>query len=266
LAAAVALLVAALGYVQYGSDAIFSSAGTRHSLPAQIPAAAGLRVYRQIDRIAPAPYVHMMIARAEFDRGDVAAAQNEAFRLPPSSARADLLGRIARARGDHALAQRYFIAADDVFAIGDEVDDLAKRDPARAYRVQDLFVQRLQRTATHPDALAEAYWRLGVLASKTARPALAMQHYLQAVSLSPLSAKYLIAAGFQSYDLHEYAPARTYFVRAVAVDPASADAYAGAGMAEFKLGNRAAAQRYAERSRSYDPHSHPLATLDNLLK
>lgn len=266
MAASAALLLAALGYVQYGSDGIFSPAGTPHSLPAQIPAVAGLRVYRHIEAVAPAPYVHGMIARAEFDRGDLTAAQNEAFRLPPSSARADLLGRIARARGDHALAQRYFIAADDVFAIGDEVDDLAKHDRAKAYRVQDLFVQRLQRTATHPDALAEAYWRLGVLAAKTARPSLAMKQYLQAVSLSPLSAKYLIAAGFQSYDLRAYAQARSFFIRAIAVDPGSADAYAGAGMAEFKLGDRAAAQRYAARSRRYDPHSHPLATLDNLLK
>lgn len=260
------MLVAALGYVQYGSDAVFSSAGTRYSLPAHIPRAAGLDVYEHIERTAPAPYVHMMIARAQFDRGDLAAAQSEALALPPSPARADLLGRIARARGDHALAQHYFIAADDVFAIGDEVDDLAKRDLRQAYRVQDLFVQRLQRTATHPDALAEAYWRLGVLAAKTARPGLAMQQYLRAVALSPLSAKYLIAAGFQSYDLHAYAQARSYFVRAIAVDPGSADAYAGAGMAEFKLGDRAAAERYAARSRRYDPHSSPLATLDALLK
>lgn len=207
-----------------------------------------------------------MLARAHFNGGDLTAAQNEAFRLPPSSARADLLGRIARARGDHALAQRDFIAADDVFAIGDEVDALAKRDPWQAYQVQSLFIQRLQRTATHPDALAEAYWRLGVLASKTARPSLALQQYLQAVALSPLSAKYLIAAGFQSYDLRAYAKARSFFLHAIAVDPGSADAYAGAGMAEFKLGNRAAAQRYADRSRRYDPRSHPLLTLDHLLK
>lgn len=252
--------------MQYGSDAIFSAAGTRHSLPAQLNVAAGLRVYRSIERVAPAPYVRMMIARGAFDSGDVTAAQNEAFRLPPSSARADLLGRIARARGDHALAQRYFILADDVFAMGDEIDRLAQRDPAGAYRVQFTFVQRLQRTATHPDALAEAYWRLGVLAAKTARPSLALQHYLQAVALSPLSAKYQIAAGFQSYDLHEYAHALAFFAHAIAVDPGSADAYAGAGMAEFRLGNRAAAQRDAERSRRYDPHSAPLATLDHLLK
>ena len=252
--------------MQYGSDAIFSAAGTLHSLPAQLDRAAGLHVYERIERIAPAPYVHMMIARALFDRGDLAGAQNEAFRLPPSTARADLLGRIARARGDHALAQHYFISADDVFAMGDEIDELGKRDPADAYRVQFTFVQRLQRTSTHPDALAEAYWRLGVLAAKTARPSLALQHYLQAVALSPLSAKYQIAAGFQSYDLHAYAQALSFFSHAIAVDPGSADAYAGAGMAEFRLGDRAAAQRDAARSRHYDPHSHPLATLDRLLK
>jgi tetratricopeptide (TPR) repeat protein len=179
--------------------------------------------------------------------------------------RDDVLGRIAQQRGDHAQAQRYFIAADDVFAIGEEVDALAKRDPVAAYHVEQLFTQRLERTATHPDALAEAYWRSGVLASQIGRPGVAMAHYTRAVQLSPLSAKYLISAGFQAYDLHDNAGAQIYFQRAIAVDPGSADAYAGAGMTALRLGDRAAALMYAARSRRYDPHSHALSTLEQLL-
>lgn len=264
--ASLVFLTAALALVQLGSDAIFSKAGTAASLPAHLSPAFGKRVYGAIARIAPAPYVNAMLARAELDEGDLSAAERHARALPPSARRDDLLGRIAHARGDHAAAQRYFIAADDVFAIGEEVETLARRNPAEAYRVERLFVRRLERTATHPDALAEAYWRLGVLASQLGRPALAMTHYARAVNLSPLSAKYLIAAGFQAYDLHDDAAARTDFARAIAVDPSSADAYAGAGMTALRFGDRAAAERYAARSRASDPHSHALRTLESLLQ
>lgn len=257
---------AALAFVQLGSDAIFSRAGTVRSLPAHLQPALGVRIYSGIERVAPAPYVHAMLARAALDNGDLALAEQHARALPGSSRRSDLLGRIAQARGDHERAEQYFIAADDVFAIGDEVESLAQRDPHRAYRVQELFVHRLQRTATHPDALAEAYWRLGVLASKLGRPALAMTHYGRAVALSPLSAKYLIAAGFQAYDLRDLAAAQRDFAQAISVDPSSADAYAGAGMAALRLGNRAAAERFAARSRAIDPGSHPLHTLESQLQ
>jgi tetratricopeptide (TPR) repeat protein len=92
-----------------------------------------------------------------------------------------------------------------------------------------------------------------------------MAHYTRAVQLSPLSAKFLISAGFQAYDLHDNAGAQIYFQRAIAVDPGSADAYAGAGMTALRLGDRAAALMYAARSRRYDPHSHALSTLEQLL-
>jgi tetratricopeptide (TPR) repeat protein len=255
-----------LAFVQIASDAVYSQAGTRASLPSLVSPALGERMYRAIAAVAPAPYVNDMLAQAALERNDLHAAQLYAQALPPSVRRDDLLGRIARARGDHAAAQRYFIAADDVFAIGEEVDELAKRDPLAAYRVEQLFINRLEVNATHPDALAEAYWRLGVLASETGRPAPAMTHYKRAVELSPLSSKYLIAAGFQSYDLHDNATAQQYFQRALEVDPGSADAYAGAGMTALRLGDRASAQRYAARSRRYDPHSHALHTLEKLLR
>lgn len=264
--AALLFLVLALALVQIASDAVYSKAATPQSLPAHLQPALGERLYHTIALVAPAPYVNATLADAALQRGDLRDAQRYAEALPPSVRRDDLLGRIARSRGDHAQAQRYFLAADDVFAIGDEVDELAKHDPAAAYRVQQVFIAQLERNGTHPDALAESYWRLGVLASKLGQPKLAMTHYVRAVDLSPLSSKYLISAGFQAYDLHENASAQAYFERAIAVDPGSADAYAGAGMTALRLGDKAAARRYAARSRSSDPHSHALYTLDKLLQ
>ena len=222
-------------------------------------------MYRAIVAVAPAAYAIDMLAQAALQRGDLAAAARYAQAMPPSLRRDELLGRIALGRGDHAQAQRYFIAANDVFAIEEEVDALAKRDPAAAYRVEQALTRRLESTSTHPDALAESYWRLGVLAAQLGRPKLAMTQYTRAVGLSPLSSKYLISAGFQAYDLRRNDAAQRYFQRAIAVDPGSADAYAGAGMTALRFGDRAAAQMYAARSRKYDPHSHALYTLETLL-
>jgi tetratricopeptide (TPR) repeat protein len=207
-----------------------------------------------------------MLARAALNAGDLARAQRYALQLAPSSRREDLLGKIALAHGNRASADLHFIAADDIFAVDREVDDLSRSDPRAAYRLELLLNRRLARTLTHPDALAESSWKLGVLAAHLGERAQAMDHYRDAVRLSPLSAKYLIFAGFQAYDLQHYADARSFFVRAIGVDPGSADAYAGAGMAAFRLGDRAAAMRYARRSRTYDPHSEPLQTLDRLLQ
>jgi tetratricopeptide (TPR) repeat protein len=251
--------------VQIASDAIYSQAATPRSFPAQLQPAFGERIYGTIAQVAPAPYVNATLAHAALQRHDLRGAQRYAKALPPSAQRDDLLGRIASARGDHLQAQRYFIAADDVFAVGDEVDALAKRDPAAAYRVEERFAKRLQQSATHPDALADAYWRLGVLASKLGHPADAMTQYTRAVGLSPLSSKYLISAGFQAYDLRDNTAAQAYFQRAIAADPGSADAYAGAGMTALRMGDRASAQKFAARSRRYDPQSHALSTLEKLL-
>lgn len=258
-------MAGALALVQTASDAIYAQAATPQSLPAQLQPTFGERIYRTIARAAPAPYVNATLAYAALQRRDLPDAQRYAAALPTSAQRDDLLGRIASARGDHTAAQRYFIAADDVFAIGAEVDAIAQHDPLAAYGIQRDFIGRLQRSATHPDALAEAYWRLGVLASKLGNSALAMTNYTRAVDLSPLSGKYLISAGFQAYDLKNNVSARTYFQRAIAVDPGSADAYAGAGMAALRFGDRGSARRYAARSRAYDPRSHALLTLEKLL-
>ncbi len=259
-------LVTALGAVQVASDGIFSGAATARALPSHVTAAAGVAIYRAIARVAPAPYVSDMLARAALKRGELGAAQRYAGRLPPSASRSELLGRIALARGDTRSAQQHFIDAGDVFAIGSEVDRLSRGDPAKAYALETQLKDRLAGSGTHPDAVAEAYWRLGVLSVRRGHPDAALENYRRAVALSPLSGKYLLAAGFESYDLHALSAARQYFQRAIGVDPSSADAYAGAGMAALAAGDRTAAQAYAARSRSLNPASAPLQTLQTQLK
>jgi tetratricopeptide (TPR) repeat protein len=265
LAGVTLLLVLALAAVQLASDAIFSRAADAHSLPARLHAQTGVAIYRRIERIADAPYVDAMLARAALDRGDAAQAQMYAERLPQSTRRDHLLALAAQARGDDVTAQRFFVRAGDIEAITSAVDGLAQRDPARAYDLEYALKRRLEQSGTHPDAVAEAYWRLGTLAWMQSKRPLAMRNYEQAIALSPLSEKYLISAGFSEYELHDYAAAQRYFARVLTVDPASADADAGMGMSAFRLGDRARAQLYAQRARRADPRSHALLSLESLL-
>jgi tetratricopeptide (TPR) repeat protein len=261
--------------VQLASGVIFSRAAASASLPAKLPADLGIRSYAAIERVAPAPYVEAMLAQASLERGELQGAQSYAERLPESPARADLLGRIAHAAGDQAAAQRYFLAANDVFAIRSEVNRLAKRDQVSAYNLELRLTQRLQSAATHPDALADAYWELGRLATQRGYAdagqrrewfKTGMHDYVEAVALAPFSERYLIYAGSQALNLDDPRQARAYFKRAADQNPASADAYAGLGVAAFRTGDATKARTYAQLSRSYDPHSHFLHTLEALLK
>lgn len=266
LAAVVFALLLALGAVQLGSDAIFASVADAHSLPAHVPAQTGVAIYGAIARVAPAPYVNDMLARSALASGDLHMAQAYVQRLPVSANRSELQARLALARGDERAAQEAFVNAGDVLAIEAEVRGLAQRDPAAAYGLETQLKDRLKESSTHPDAVAEAYWHLAVLAAQQHRLGLAMANYRRAIALSPISSKYLISAGFQAYDLRLYAEAQRDFQRAIGVDPASADAYAGAGMVALRLGDREGAQAYAERSRALDPDSHALSTLQTQLQ
>jgi hypothetical protein len=254
---------------------VFSHAAAPVSLPARIPAAWGASAYAAIERVSPAPYVAAMLAAAALDRHDLPLAQSYAQKLPESPARAELLGQIAQARGDEAQASLYFVAANDVFAIRREVNRLASHDLTGAYELELTLKNRLEQTAMHPDALADAYWGLGRLATQRGYMdpphrriwfEEGMRDYVAAVKLAPLAERYLIAAGSQELNLNEPARAQAFFKRAVDGNPASADAYAGLGVAAFRLGDLASAQQYERLSRSYDPRSHFLHTLQALLK
>lgn len=262
VAIAAALL---LGIVQFASEAILAQAGQPHSLPARLHPAAGEAIYRGIARIAQAPFVDGMLARAALESGQIAQAQQYAQKLPDSATRDDLLGQVAQARGDDRTAEQYFVRAGDIEAIDRAVAALERTNPAYAYALEYGLMQRLQRSGTHPDAVAEAYWELGRLAWMQSERALAMRNYDRAIALSPLSEKFLISAGFTSYAMRDYDASQRYFMRALGVNPASADAYAGAGMCAFRQGDRARAGYYAQRSRAIDPNSSPLHSLEALL-
>lgn len=261
--------------MQAGSDGIYSRAAAPISLPARIQISTGAAIYRAIAGIAPAPYVYLMLADASFAERDFDSAQAYAQRLPDTPARSELLGRLALARGDRAAASRYFIEANDVFALRTTVTSLARRDLPAAYALQARLKDRLARSATHPDALADAYWELGRLATQRgyAHPRErkmwfdeGMRDYEQAVGLAPTAERYLMAAGSQELNLGQPALAAGYFQRVIGQNPASADAYAGLGVSAFRMGDLAEARRYEQLSRSYNPHSHFLHTLETLLQ
>jgi len=257
LSAVVLLLAVSLALVQFASDTILSRAGTPHSLPALLPARAGVAIYRAIEGFAPASYVEAMLARAAFDAGDVRGARTYARRLPDSQRRSEILGTIAQAQGDERSAERYFADALDYAAVQREVQRLAPIDLPRAYSMELQLQRRLKATATHPDALAESYWQLGQLATARAVnehshlwATTAMGYDRSAILLAPLSGKYLIAAGTQSYLMHDDAAARGYFERAADVDPTSADAFAGLAIVAQSQHQPGVAAAYALRSRA----------------
>lgn len=275
LATVVLLLAAALAMVQLASGAIFASAGSPASLPAHLPLSLGIRMYSAVASVAPAAYAEAMLTRAALEQGRLAQAERTAKRLPPSPVRADLLGTIAQRRGDEGAAQYYYLQAPDFFAIQRDVNRLAVLRPAAAYALEMKLQNRLAALTTHPDLVAETNWRLGELATarsyadakeRKAWLTIGMRDYRRAIAVSPLSVKYLLAAGVQSLALGDLPGAKGYFRRAVDVDPANADAYAGLGLAAIDGRDHARAQRYAEKSRSIDPKAHMLRTLDTALR
>ena len=217
-----------------------------------------------------------MLSRAALDAGDAAAAQTHVDRMAPSVEREELLARIALARGDHAAAMGHFLDAADINALDAEVDRLRHADRIdEAYVLESATRERLARTGTHPDAVAESFWRSGELATAHGYEnppqrdhwfLIGLDDYRQALALSPFSEKFLLAAGIQSLDLLQYKASRAYFARSIDVNPASAQAYAGLGIIALRSGDRRAAQAYAARSRALDSHSRFLARLDRELR
>lgn len=251
------LLAVALALVQFASDTILARAGSPNSLPRLLPRGAGVAVYRTIERVAPASYVEAMLARAALESGDLPQARAYAQRLPNSQSRSEILGTVAQAQGDERSAQRYFVDALDYAKVQNEVHRLFPVDFDAAYALERQLQRRLKATATHPDALAESYWELGQLANarwlasnSPEWAAAAMRYDRNAVALAPLSGKYWIAAGTQSYLMRDYAAARSSFERGADVDPTSADAFAGLAIVAQAQHQPAAAAAYAARSRA----------------
>jgi hypothetical protein len=277
--AVVVLLLLALAKVQLASDSLTAGAAAPGTFPTRVPSSFGRLVYTWLDRIAPAPYVETTLAQDALARGDAASAEHYALRLPASPVRDELLARVAQARGEKLLALEYFLAAPDADAVNAAADAaLASRDPAGAYRLEELLENRLAMLRTHPDAVAEAYWRMGRYANQMAFVQIsgspAQVAWLRrgrnaldaAVALSPLSERYAIEAANQADLLGDRARASQLFAQALAIDPASADAVAGLGVIAFQDGDRAAAARYLTRARALDPQSLMVRALERDLR
>ncbi|MBV9719056.1 MAG: hypothetical protein JOZ77_07035 [Candidatus Eremiobacteraeota bacterium] len=231
-----------------------------------------------LDRVAPAPYVETTLARAALERGDPGAAERYAVRLPGSPARDELMARIALARGENALATEYFLAAPDPAAIAIGAEALARGDPEAAYALENLLAVRLGRSATHPDARAQSYWELGRLANRKAwrevPGSVRQREWLErglldfdtAVSLAPLSERYVVEDANQADLLGDRTRARALFARAADIDPASADAVAGLGVVAWESGDRPAADAYLARSRRIDPGASMVRALERDLR
>lgn len=278
LGALVGALMLFFGAIQLASGALSSAAAAPGTLPKRLPPRFGVAVYRVLDRVAPAPYVEATLAQQALARGDADAAERFAVRLPASPARDELLARVALTRGQVALAREYFLAAPDPAAVESAAEALAARDPAAGYDLERLLEIRLARSGTHPDAVAETYWHLGRLANREAWrqvPGSARQDawlerglraFEAAVTLAPLSERYIISAANQADLQGERQRAAALFAQAVDIDPASADAIAGQGVVAWENGDRDEAARYLARARALDPTALMVRALERDLR
>lgn len=233
-------------------------------MPRHVSLRYALAVYRALDRIAPAPYVEIGLARQALQSDETDAAERYAVRLPRSPIRDELFAAIARQRAQPVLAVEYLLAAPDPDAIDRTAESLALRDPAAAYAMERLLEVRLARDGTHPDAVAQAYWEMGRFANRTAWrqiPGSSRQRawlerglgsFEAAAALAPFSERYLLEAANQADLLDERVQAQRFFARAADIDPASADAVAGLGVVAFQNGDRRAARAYLTQARRID--------------
>jgi tetratricopeptide (TPR) repeat protein len=260
-------LLIALALIQLASDSLDARAAADGTLPHRISPRFGDAVYGMLDRFAPASYVESTLAQRALERGDMVSTQRHAVRLPASPGRDELLARIAAARGEPVLALEYSLAAFDSNAVQAAGRRLAVTDPQAAYKLERLLEVRLSDRATHPDAVAEARWQMGLFANEIAwrkvpgSPAqrtwlrVAFTDFESAVALAPLSERYAIAAANQADLLGQRDRAEALFARAADIDPGSADAIAGLGVVALRNGDRTAAAAYLKRARGLDPHA-----------
>jgi len=274
----VVAFAAFLAIDQLASDALYADAAGPTAVVSHVPLRFGKRVYAELNRLAPAPYVESTLARSALSDRDPDAAMRYALRLPASPVRDELLARIAVARHQAALASEYFLAAPDFAALQSIVDARATRDPLAAYRIERLVARRIEVLGAHPDALAQSSWRLGLLANRTAWkqvPGSAVQkswlrtaqrHFSAAAGAAPLSERYAIAAANQADLLGDEASANAFFARAASLDPGSADAIAGLGVVAYRRGDRVAANGYLRRARQIDPKARMVRALERDLR
>ena len=255
LTTVVACVAIALALVQFGSDALYARAAAPHALVAQIPLSFGLAVYGTLDKIAPAGFVSDALGTTALQQGDLDAAQRYAAKMQPGARRDDLLGAIAAARGDDALAREYYYEATDVAAMQQAVAKLARTNVYEAIDTEARFRERLIAIGTHPDAVAESYYLSANYEVWLKRYLTGLALDQQALALAPMNMAYLLSAANNAYLGGDLSDAQRYFARGVAVNPGNGDSYAGLGLVALRRGDRARAQAYLQQARAVDPNS-----------
>jgi tetratricopeptide (TPR) repeat protein len=256
--ALVALL--ALCVLQLGSMAALRAAGAPESLVAHLPIPAGTADH--LLACVPSRAARLLLASLAVRRGDAALAAERIAQLPPSHDRDELMARLHELRGERDAALRAYLAAGDVAVLATHVDALDRTGDYRAARaLQERIVARLMDDPTRPDALADAWWKLGQLDAETGyrepprrTPWMrrAMRDYERAIALAPLAERYLIAAGNGALDLGDRQLAAFYFRRTLDADPTSALAFVGLGETAYAGGDTARARQFLARARSLD--------------
>jgi tetratricopeptide (TPR) repeat protein len=257
------VVVLALGALQLTASIAAAPAAQGGSLLRSL-SAAGPRVDALDPALAmPAP-LRILLARRALAANDLARAAALASRLGPSTDRSALEAQLAEQGGDIEGARRAWFDAgaySELERIGSDLE--RKGDVRGAERLQATIVERLSGIRTHPDALAEAWWRLGVLDAALPpherapeggdvyeRRALAA--YEEAIALAPFSAKYLISAASQDLNLGDLDGAQRYFERAAEVVPGSVLIPVGFGEVAVRRGDVAAARRHLADARRID--------------
>jgi putative inorganic carbon (HCO3(-)) transporter len=254
--AAAALVALPLAFVQIASMSIFASAASPASLAAHLARGLGAQMYASMERIAPLPFVEAVLAEDALQRGDDAVAVRHAERVPAGPIRSELQARAALEQGRTADAMSLYVDAGDDVAI--HVFALRYADRGRvhdAYELERRIRDRLASAETRPNALAESWWRLGLLAQRLGNSREALEDADHAVALAPYNTKYLIDAGLLAVRRGDADAAASLFARASEIDPADADALAGQGIAAFLRRDLAEADRLASRADAINPHA-----------
>ncbi len=253
----------ALGALQTVASIAAAPAAQGGSLVRGLASAGGL--VDAIDPALPMPVpLRLLLARRAIAAGDLARAAALTARLGPSTDRSAFEAKLAELRGDAEGARRGWFDAGDYTELERLVGELERSGDLRgAEALQARLVERLTQDRTHPDALAEAWWRLGVLEAAlpprertpdggTTFERASLAAYEQAIALAPYSAKFLISAASQELNLGELDGAQRYFERAAEVVPGNVLIPVGYGEVAVRRGDYATARKRLAEARRID--------------
>jgi tetratricopeptide (TPR) repeat protein len=229
-AVAAVVLLATLGYQQILSDVLVRRAARPASFIGSLP--------ERFDRHHWfTPTQRLLVARKALAENDLPATRRALQRLAPNSDRDSLKGELAERENDmHAALSAYFAAGDVVGLARVTTHMQASGDIQGALALQELIVGRIEEETTQPEALADAWLRLGQLydvmgwskpGKRAAYARRAMDAYERAVALAPYSQTYLLNAGYEALYLGNFKRSEALFSRACETDPKSTDARAG---------------------------------------